>query len=142
MNTEQRFSLDDLARLLELPKRTIRFYIQENLVDRPQGVRRGAFYTQLHLDQLLEIRKWQRAGLSLERIKELLGGGDGGQPLPPVPRRRPGDISVRSHIQITEGVELEIDPKMAGLSPEQIRLLSQHIIELVGELGVEKEKHE
>lgn len=38
----QKFTLDDLSRLVELPKRTIRYYIQQGLVDRPEGAKRGA----------------------------------------------------------------------------------------------------
>jgi len=57
---------------LSIPRRTTRYYIQIGLIDRPEGVGRGAHYTTRHLEQLLEIRKWQQVGLSLERIRELL----------------------------------------------------------------------
>ena len=64
----QTYSLQELAALVELPERTVRYYIQLGLVDRPEGETRAARYGERHLEQLLEIRKWQRAGLSLERI--------------------------------------------------------------------------
>ncbi len=64
-------------------KRTVRYYIQKGLVDRPEGVGKGAFYSHTHLEQLLAIRKWKTAGLSLERIQDILAtekeGGDGDQ---------------------------------------------------------------
>ena len=66
------YSLQELAALVELPERTVRYYIQLGLVDRPEGETRAARYGERHLEQLLEIRKWQRAGLSLERIRELV----------------------------------------------------------------------
>ena len=60
------------ATLVDLPKRTVRYYMQIGLVDRPEGLNRGAKYYARHLEQLLGIRKWQEAGLSLDRIRELL----------------------------------------------------------------------
>jgi hypothetical protein len=35
--------------------------------------------------------------------------------------RRPGSLEVCSHLHITEGIELVIEPTRAGLSPEQLR---------------------
>jgi DNA-binding transcriptional MerR regulator len=70
------YSIDELAALAELPRRTVRYYIQQGLVDRPIGEKRAAYYTATHLEQLLTIRKWQHAGLSLDRIREILAGPD------------------------------------------------------------------
>ena len=112
------YSLDQLCALTDLSKRTVRYYMQLGLVDRPVGETRAAHYTPRHLDQLLQIRKLADAGVSLERIREVLAGGDS-----PVPERvrQPGAISVLSHVFIAPGVELQIDPQAAGLSPEQLR---------------------
>ena len=119
MNEDRRFSLDEIAVLAELPRRTVRYYIQEDLVDRPEGIGKGAYYTRRHLEQLLLVRKWQLAGLSLERIGEVLKQ-QGAGPLPPTPRR-PGTVEVWSHLVVAEGVELTVEPSRAGLSPEQVR---------------------
>ena len=112
------YSLDQLCALTDLSKRTVRYYMQLGLVDRPVGETRAAHYTPRHLDQLLQIRKLADAGVSLERIREVLAGGES-----PVPDRvrQPGAISVLSHVFISPGVELQIDPQAAGLSPEQLR---------------------
>ena len=67
-------SLDELAALVDLPKRTVRYYIQLGLVDRPDGETRAARYGTRHVEQLLQVRKWSDAGVSLERIRELLSG--------------------------------------------------------------------
>ena len=114
------YSLDELAALADLSRRTIRYYIQLGLVDRPVGETRAAHYTAKHLEQLLHIRKWTQAGVSLERIRELLSG----EP-PPVPARArgPGTVEVRSHLVVADGIELAVDPALAGLSPEQVRAL-------------------
>ena len=66
-----------------------------------------------------------KAGLSLERIGELVSGT--GTPVPPPPVR-PGQVEVWSRVHIADGVELQIEPKRAGLSPEQLRDLVREIM--------------
>ncbi|HEY4375449.1 MAG TPA: MerR family transcriptional regulator [Burkholderiales bacterium] len=117
---EKTYTLDEIAALAELPRRTVRYYIQSGLIARPEGAGKGAFYTPKHLDQLLQVRKWQLAGLSLERIGELLHRDDAAGPLPPAPRR-PGTVEVWSHLVVADGLELTLEPGRAGLSPEQVR---------------------
>jgi DNA-binding transcriptional MerR regulator len=124
MTLSHKHTLDELCTLVDIPKRTVRFYIENCVVDRPEGVKKGAYYTQKHVDQLLEIKKWQKAGLSLERIKSLLDDTDGGAPVPPPKQRHPGDVDVWSHIYIRDGVELLVDPRRSGLSPEQVNRIS------------------
>lgn len=131
MKTNGIYSLNELGALTETPLRTIRYYIQQGLVDRPDGSTRSARYAQRHIEQLLEIRKWQKAGLSLERIRDLLVAPEGdGQPVPPTPKR-PGDVSVRSHISIHPGVELVVDPGEAQMTPEEVRDLARKVIGLL-----------
>jgi DNA-binding transcriptional MerR regulator len=135
-DAQERFSFDELCALVDMPARTVRYYIQEGLVDRPEGSKRGAFYTRTHLDQLLTIRKWQRAGLSLERIKEILAGPQEGE-LPPERPRRSGDVAVWSHIHIRAGVELVIEPQAARLTPEQVRALAREVTSIIAKLEKE-----
>jgi len=117
-----KYSIEELATLVELPRRTLRYYIQQGLVDRPVGEKRAAYYTASHLDQLLTIRKWQHAGLSLDRIREILAGPDAGT-LPPARPRGAGTVEVWSHLVVTDGLEVTIEPSRAGLSPEQVRAI-------------------
>jgi DNA-binding transcriptional MerR regulator len=119
MENEKTFSMDELAALAELPRRTVRYYIQTGLLDRPIGYGKGAHYTSQHVEQLLLIRKWQHAGLSLERVAEVLKSEDNGS-LPPAPRRA-GSVEVWSHMVVADGVEVVLEPGRAGLSPEQVR---------------------
>ena len=134
------FTLDELSALAELPRRTVRYYIQVGLLERPAGVGRGAHYGQRHLKQLLEIRKWTRAGLSLERVRELLSLEADGVPVPPPLPRRPGSVEVWSHIVLGDGVELTIEPKRAGLSPEQVRALTRGASALYDKIRSEQEQ--
>jgi DNA-binding transcriptional MerR regulator len=128
---ERSFDLGELSALTGTAVRTIRFYIQEGLMPRPLGLGRGAHYGAEHLETLLAIRRWQNAGLSLERTRKLLAGAETGVP-PPAPR--PGTVEVWSHLVVRPGVELLIEPGQAELSPEQIRALFRTVLDAVGRL--------
>ena len=118
-------TLNDLCALTGLSPRTVRYYIQAGLIERPVGETRAARYSNRHLEDLLSIRKWSDAGLSLERIRELLKGE-----IPDLPPRAPapGTVTVCSHLYIGEGLELVIDPGRAGMSPEQLRHFNRLVI--------------
>ena len=112
------YPLTELCVLADLPPRTVRYYVQIGLVDRPEGETRAARYGRTHLEQLLLIRKWTAAGVSLDRIRELLQGEQA--PIPPRPRAV-GSIEVCSHLTVADGIEIVIEPGRAGMSPEQVR---------------------
>lgn len=138
MNDSRTFTLDEIAALAELPRRTVRYYIQTGLIDRPKGVGKGAYYTERHVEQLLLVRKWQLAGLSLQRIGELLGRQDDG-PLPPTPRR-PGTVEVWSHLVVADGVEVTVEPGRAGLAPEQVRAFFRAVAAAYRQLHEDEEE--
>lgn len=124
---EKPLSLDELSALVDLPRRTVRYYIQLGLVDRPVGETRAAQYGARQVEQLLQIRKWTEAGVSLERIGELLSGAP-----PPVPARprRAGSVEVWSHLVVADGVEIGLEPGRAGLTPEEARAFFKGAIAL------------
>ena len=131
--THKIFTLEELCTLVEMNKRKVRFYIQKGLVDRPEGTGKGAHYSHRHLEQLLTIRKWKDAGVSLERIQDLLEdtgqSAAAGSLLPPPRPKRPGSVEVWSHLHIHDGVELHIEPQRSGLNPEQVRALCRTIVQ-------------
>jgi DNA-binding transcriptional MerR regulator len=127
----KKFNLEELCTLSDTSKRTVRYYMQIGLVDPPIGSTKAAHYLSRHLDQLLTIRKLSEAGVSLERIREVLSGET--PPLPPR-QRQVGSIQVRSHLHIAEGVELEISPEQAGLSSEQVRTLVRAVMKAYQDL--------
>lgn len=138
MDKPSTFTLDEIAALAEVPRRTVRYYIQSGLIDRPQGVGKGAYYTQRHVEQLLMVRKWQLAGLSLERIGELLRQPEAG-PVPPTPRRA-GTVEVWSHLVVADGVELTLEPGRAGLTPEQVRAFFRAVTQVYAQVKESEEK--
>lgn len=137
MNEEVRHSIDDLCRLTGLTRRTVRFYVQKGLLDRPEGEKRGAWYTPHHVEQLLLIRKWTGAGLSLEAIGELLAGKD--RDLPPVKPLLPGTVEVRSHLVVADGIEVVVSPERAHMSPEALREFLRRVGEAYQAIQEEKQ---
>ena len=125
------FSLDELCTLTDLPKRTVRYYMQMGLVNRPIGETRAAHYLTAHLDQLLKVKQLTDSGISLERIADIQNGEE--LPVPPKPRK-PGDIQVRSHVHVAPGIELQISPEEADMSPEQIRALVKAVMKTIQEI--------
>ncbi len=127
MSNSDQHTLNDLCVLADLPVRTVRYYVQNGLVDKPQGETRAARYGARQLEQILLIKKWTAAGVSLERIRELLQGED-----VPVPARarKSGSVEVWSHLLVADGLEVVIEPGRAQMSPEQVRSFTRGVMAL------------
>lgn len=125
MDTQPTLSFDELCSATDLPPRKVRYYIQLGLVDRPDGINRWAKYTTRHVEQLLSIKKWQAAGLSLERIRELLHGEP--DDLPPK-RQAAGSVEVWSRLLVAPGIELNVEAGVSGLSPDELRTLFRKVM--------------
>jgi len=69
---QKKYTIDDLSELTGFSRRTIRFYIQENIIDPPAGRGRGGFYFDSHLSGLLMIKQLQEKGLNLESIRKII----------------------------------------------------------------------
>jgi len=140
MNSSKQYTIDELSMLVDVSKRTIRYYIQQGLVTRPAGEKRGSHYTQEHLEQLLEVKKWQKEGLSLERIKTLLTIDPEATRVTPSNTPKPGDISVWSRIFVDDGVEIQIDPAKADMTPEELRTFVTQFTELYTQIKSDRRK--
>lgn len=126
------YPLTELCVLANLPIRTVRYYVQIGLVSRPEGETRAARYGAQHLEQLLLIKKWTAAGVSLERIRDLLHG----EPEPVPPRARAvGSVEVCSHLAVADGIELVIEPSRARMSPEQVRSFIKGVMAVFAEIS-------
>ena len=68
MSGEVRYTIEELAEKTGFPRRTIRYYVQEGLLDPPSGRGRGGFYYDSHLGRLLFIKGLQEKGLRLSAI--------------------------------------------------------------------------
>ena len=123
----ERHSIDELSALAGVTPRTVRYYIAQGLLDHPEGAKRGAYYERRHVEQLLLIRRWTDAGLSLERVRELIAGAPEDPPRRPAP---PGSVEVWSRVTVADGLEVHLEPGRAGLSPEQVRAFVRGITAL------------
>lgn len=123
---DKKYTFEELCALSGLSSRTLRYYIQIGLVDKPVGQTRAAHYLSLHLEKILRIKQLTEAGISLERIREVLAG----EPMPlPERIKKPGQIEVRTHLWVAEGIELEVSPETAGLSPEELRQFLKGVLQ-------------
>jgi len=113
-----KLGIDDLCRLTGLTRRTVRFYIQKGLLDKPFGEKKGAWYSQAHLERLARIRQLSATGLSLDAVaRQLDDSAQSGMSQPAAP----GTVSVKSHITVIRGIEVVVCPEQAQMRPEQLR---------------------
>ena len=131
------YTMNELAEAVDLPIRTIRFYIQKGLVDRPIGARKTARYLAKHVEQCLRVKRWSEDGLSLDRIAQALTAPPTDLPITP---KRVGELSVTSRIHLAAGIELAIDHDASNLSQEQVRAIATAIIPLINELSHDTEQ--
>jgi DNA-binding transcriptional MerR regulator len=124
------YLIDELCRLSGFSRRTVRYYVQEGLVDSPAARGRGGFYSDVQLGQLARIRELRERGYRLEAIRGLLAEKDaeqgpaasaglrqsesdslGPSPSSPEMRELPGQEVLHTawtRIAIDEGVELHV----------------------------------
>ena len=127
------FGIETLCALSGVSRRTVRFYTQKGLLDPPEGRRRGAYYTRRHLEQLLLIRRWSQAGLSLESIGRRLRGELEPAPMAPVA----GTVEVWSRVTLRPGLEVHLEPGRLGLDAAQVRHLVACLLEVAQDIDAE-----
>lgn len=131
---EGRYDVGELASLGGVSRRTVRYYVQEGLLEPPLSLGRGARYTEEHLQRLLKVKELQERGLRLDEVRSALerpqgdreSGRSPGIPGPvrrseaaPSPRRE-----VLTRIELAPGVELLVDGRHRLPSPGRLRELS------------------
>ena len=133
-----------------MPLRTVRYYVQEELIDAPLGLGRGSHFDDKHLDQLKRIRLLQDAGFDLKEIRER--GGDveailGGLHIGNLQgfaklrtfvrgrKLRPGELDPDTAVRIpmADGVELLVDPDREMPSPKDLVEIALLIRKIFGE---------
>jgi len=123
---DSRYGILDLVKLTGVPRRTIRYYVQRELLPPPLGAGRGHYYTEEHLERIRKIRELQSQGLRLDEIRRLLDGG-AETPAPQVVRLEPA-----ARIGIRPGVELIVLSKAGILRPEQLGALARAARAILG----------
>ena len=70
MPDEKRYTAEQLAALAGVSLRTVRYYVQEELIDRPLGRGPGSHFNDTHLRQLKRCKLLQDWGFDLETIRD------------------------------------------------------------------------
>jgi DNA-binding transcriptional MerR regulator len=81
MAPDESLTIDDLARRVRLPVRTIREYHTMRLLPPPERRGRLGLYDGRHVERLALIARLQRRGYSLAGIRDLLGAWESGTDL-------------------------------------------------------------
>lgn len=131
------FTVGELATLGGVKRRTIRYYVQRELLPPPEGVGRGARYTRQHLHILTRIRELQDQGLTLAEIADTLAR-------PPARiELTPEELDTRrSHwtrIPLSSDVEIHIQTPPTTFPLERLERF-QRIVHLCFELCQEEEE--
>jgi DNA-binding transcriptional MerR regulator len=132
-----KYTAEQLAELAGMPLRTVRYYVQEELIEAPLGLGRGSHFDDKHLDQLKRIKLLQASGFDLKAIRER--GGDVEKILSGLHTDflqhseklrtflrgralRPGELDPDTAIRVpmAEGVELLVDPDIDMPSPKDL----------------------
>lgn len=70
MSDDKRYTAEQLAQLAGVSLRTVRYYVQEELIDRPLARGPGAHFTDTHLRQLKRCKLLQDWGFDLKTIRD------------------------------------------------------------------------
>ncbi len=142
------YTIDQVCEKTGLSRRTVHYYVQKGLLERPEGRGRGGLYAQEHVDRLAEIRTLQEHGWTLAAIathnakigearpehplrgcaKVDLFAADG-EAAGPVERR------ACAHYDVAEGVQLVVDRRIEDIHDRKIREIvrtAQSIMEREG----------
>ena len=142
MTSAARYAIGDLARLAGVSRRTVRYYVQENLIPPPQGVGRGDHYGPEHLERILRVKAMQEAGNTLDEIRQAYSqsglkhdtaarperaGGPGVRrhSLPPQDQPMSPERSIWRRLTLAPGVELQVAANVRLPSPGRLQELAE-----------------
>jgi DNA-binding transcriptional MerR regulator len=117
---QARYLIDELCKLTGFSRRTVRYYVQEGLVDPPAGRGRGGYYSDLHAAQLARIRELQDQGYRLDAIRAMIAPPpasnttDAVRAPAPAPDRSEVSRSVWTRHVVAPGVELHVSAEAAS----------------------------
>jgi DNA-binding transcriptional MerR regulator len=144
------YTAETLAFRAGVTLRTVRFYVQEKLIDPPLARGRGANFTERHLIQLQQARTLQNAGFTLDIIRErrdelsvglqamaafdaLRRGWIGRKRADPTHQDDTLDEAECIRIPMTIGVELMVSQDRSLPSPRQLVEIALHVRKAFGD---------
>lgn len=116
----RKYTIEQLGRLTGFSRRTIRYYVQEGIIDPPAGRGRGGFYYDSHLAILLKVKSLQETGLKLAAIRDLLSTDKGmGWP---ATGAGPGREALARY-RLGPGVDLLVEESAEAMDREKIQAI-------------------
>lgn len=123
---EKKINIGQLAELSGVSRRTIRFYVQNGLLQPPLGAGRGHYYTEEHLRDLLRIKTLKENNLSLDEVAgRLHGQNESDSAAYPLP-------TTWVRIEVGPGIELNIQGGVYPVTPARVRKLQRFVQGLFG----------
>lgn len=130
---EKKINIGQLAELSGVSRRTIRFYIQNGLLQPPLGAGRGHYYTEEHLRDLLRIKALKENNLSLEQVAgQLHGQNESEAVVYPLP-------TTWVRIEVCPGIELNVQGGVYPVTPARVRKLQKFVHQLFGANSTQRE---
>jgi len=108
----KKYTIEELGELTGYTRRTIRYYVQEGLIDPPAGRGRGGFYYDSHVQQLLRIKSFQEKGIGITAMVSLM------QKETPQPELSSRKVMIR--YDIVPGIEVSISREMEIKEPKKV----------------------
>jgi len=128
---DERYGVEELASLAGVTRRTVRYYVQEGLLQPPLGRGRGRHYGPEHLKALIRLRTLQEQGLTLAaiRVRQESGGAPAAEAAARVAEPRPlADTalgrSAWTRVEILPGLELHVSSAWRLPPPGRLRELA------------------
>ena len=142
MSDPETYTVGELAEAGGVSRRTVRFYVQRGLLPPPEGLGRGAHYTEDHLAALLRIKAWQEQGAALDAIAARLAAAGRERDTPvvrqvqaavsPAPAAAaPGRAWFRQ--PLLGGYELHVAAGRRPLSARALAALSRRLMDILDE---------
>lgn len=132
------YSIEELAQLGGVTRRTVRYYVQRGLIPPPTGTGRGKHYTQGHLDALLRVKALQEQGVALAEIVEPEDDEGGGA----APRAAPGPQPIPTpaaevwlRVPLGEGIELHLRSPSRALESTVVDALRRAVVSVLDRDG-------
>lgn len=136
---EKEYSIQELCDRTNLPRRTIHFYSQQNILPPPKGAGVGARYSEIHLMRLRLIPRLRQEGkrldeirikfnnLDLDQLHNLyiqFGEEENKKQKPPLPRQN------YSHYSLPDGITLIIPSPQSKRTRERVNKLLEAVNEI------------
>ncbi len=132
--SSKKYTIEDLTELTGYSRRTIRFYIQENIIEPPAGRGRGGFYFDSHLTALKKIKELQDKGLRLEAIKNMLNETSPDIYFPESIAQKKVKRQSWAKYEITDGIELNIRKDIEIKNNKKINEIIRILTKIVKEI--------